>query len=493
MPINKHPAAGINRRQLLAAGSAAGLMLAQPLRLRAAEVSDVIIMGAGLSGLYGAMLLEELGYRVTVLEASDHVGGRVQTRNFGGVLHELGASDIGTLYARVLDMARKLELPIVPFGIRARPFSYHVGGKLLRADQWESADVNRTIGEERGIEPGRLESHFINELNPLVELDEWLKPENAGLDVPIGSYLRDQGVSPAAVEMIGHTYNGNDVERSSALALFRDAARAQAGRVAWQRRRELGEDIPPLQQIEGGMQRLPDGMAAKLQGEVRFRQAAALVEQERDGVTVTCIDGRRYKADRLICALPLPAMRNVEFRPGLSSVKRTAANAGEYYATTKFYLRPTAAFWEQDGMEPSMWCDGVLERVFALTDASDEVHSILVWINGGGSRRIDQLEPDAARALVLDQFAKIRPASKGKLEVMGYQAWGRDGFIGGCGFSYAAGQVNTLAEDLPTPEGRLHFAGEHTRRHEFGMESAMASAERVVQEVAMADLAATET
>jgi monoamine oxidase len=33
------------------------------------------------------------------------------------------------------------------------------------------------------------------------------------------------------------------------------------------------------------------------------------------------------------------------------------------------------------------------------------------------------------------------------------------------------------------PEGRIHFAGEHTRRHEFGMESAMASAERVFGEI----------
>ena len=138
-----------------------------------------------------------------------------------------------------------------------------------------------------------------------------------------------------------------------------------------------------------------------------------------------------------------------------------------------------------------MWCDGPVERVFALTDESNDVHTLLVWINGVGSRRIDQLGPEGGSALVLEQLAQMRPASRGKLEVMGQVAWGADPFIGGCGFSYAAGQVNQLAAALPKPEGLLHFAGEHTRRQDYGMESAMASAERVVQEIAAAASAPT--
>ncbi len=483
----KRAADSYSRRRLLAAGGAAGLCLATPLRLRAAEKSDVLVLGAGLSGLYSAMLLEELGYSVSVLEAQDHVGGRVQTRDFGGHLNELGASDIGVLYARVLDMARRLELPVVPSTIRALPFSYHVGGELLNQNEWEATTVNRSVGDERSISPGRLESHFINALNPLTELDDWLKPEFRYLDVPLGEYLRSQDVSSAAVEMIGHTYNGNDIERTSALAMFRDATRARLGMDAWRQRRDAGEDIAPLRQIEGGIQRLPDSMAAQLQQEVRVNQPAALVEQTGNEVVVTCLDGSRYRASRLVCAVPLPALRNIEFRPGLPAAQREAALNGEYYSTSKFYLRPTSAFWEEDGFEPSMWSDGPLERIFGVTDTDNEVHTLLVWINGLGSRRIDQLGPAGSSEFVLEQLARLRPASRGNVEVMGQVAWGANPFIGGCGFSYAAGQVGELAEALPQPGGLLHFAGEHTRRREYGMESAMASAERVVQEIAMLD------
>ncbi len=475
---------GISRRNFVVASGAAGLLLGSGNGLRAAETADVIVLGAGLAGLNCALLLEELGYRVTVLEASNHVGGRVQTRNFGGNSHELGASDIGVLYARVLDMATRLELPVVPSSIRVRPFTYHVGGQLIRADEWANAETNQTVGDERAIEPGRLESHFLNSLNPLRELDDWLLPEHRALDVPIANFFRQSGVSRAAIYLIGHTYNGNAVERTSALAMFRDNARTRAGIAAWKQRTAAGEKIAPLRQIAGGNQRLPEAMAAALKRAPRLRQAAARVDRDAKGVEVTCLDGSRYRAGKLVCALPLTALRHVDFRPGLSAAKGKAAANGEYYSATKFYIRPTAAFWEQDGLEPSLWSDGPLERVFALTDGEDSVHTLLVWINGAGSRRMDQIAPAEAGRFVIDQLTKIRPAAKGKLEVMGHQSWGRTAYIGGCGFSYAAGQVSELARDIPTAEGLIHFAGEHTRRREHGMEAAMASAERVVQEIA---------
>ena len=156
-----------NRRQVLGALGASTLAYGGGRYLRAAEANDVVILGAGLSGLYTAMMLEEQGFRVTVLEASDHVGGRVQTRNFGGRLHELGASDIGVMYARVLDMMNRLNLERVPSSIRIRPFSYHVRGKMVRAEEWEAADVNQTVGAERSIAPSGLERHFLGQFNPL--------------------------------------------------------------------------------------------------------------------------------------------------------------------------------------------------------------------------------------------------------------------------------------------------------------------------------------
>jgi monoamine oxidase len=387
------------------------------------------------------------------------------------------------MYARVLDMMQRLDLERVPSAIRIKPFSYHVRGKLLRDDEWESSAANLTVGDERAIPPPRLQSQLLNQHNPLQQLDDWLAAENRAIDVPIASFLRQRGVSDEAIRLFGVTYNGIGMGRTSALQLFRDATRTQFGIDAFMRMKAAGQDVAPLSQVAGGIQRLPEAMAASLETGIRFGKAAAAIEHGAGGVDVTCIDGSRYRADFLVVALPLTALRRISISPALSPDKSAAMAEMQYYSATKFYLRPKSKFWEADGYGASMWTDGPLERVFALTDANDDVHTLLVWISGQGARRIDQYDRDDAERLVLDTLARIRPASKGQVEVMHHHSWGRTAHIGGCGHTYSAGQVGRFAASLPKPEGRIHFAGEHTRRREFGMESAMASAERVVGEL----------
>lgn len=483
---SRFPGAGrLSRRTVLKAG-VAGLAFAGAPVLRAAERSDVIVLGAGLAGLNAARQLEGLGFRVRVLEANGSVGGRVQTNTIDGVLHEKGASDVGNLYARVISTIRELDLELQPYAISSRPFSYHIGGQLLRGEEWESADVNHTVGSERSIEPGMLEWELFGQLNPLDSPIDWLQPEHLAIDVPMDAYLRSRGVSQAAIDLIAHTYNGEGIGRSSALPIFRDTSRQKMATDAWLKRRETDPDVMRVAEIRGGMQRLPNAMAASLDGDVHLNHPAALVEQDASGVTVTCRDGSRFRADKLVCAMSLPAMRNVDFRPGLSVAKQMAIASGEYYATTKFYLKPTSPFWEEDGYEPSLWSDGLIERIFARTDYSGEVHLLMAWINGAGARRMDKLSPEAGGQMVIDELARIRPASKGRVEVVHHTAWGRDEFFGGCGFRYSAGQVGGLAQELPRAEGHIHFAGEHTRQIEVGMEAAMATGERAALEIATA-------
>ena len=472
-----------SRRKLLAALGTLPLSFGAARCLRAAERQDVIILGAGLSGLYSAMLLEEQGFNVILLEASDHVGGRVQTRTFDGIRHELGASDIGVMYARVLDMMRRLKLERVPSAIGIKPYSYHVRGQLLNEDEWASSGVNRTVGDERAIAPAKLQSHLLARYNPLVNLDDWLQPRYYSLDIPIAQYLANEGVSDEAIRLFGHSYNGIGMNRTSALSLFRDTTRTRFGIKAFMEMQKAGQQVAPLSQVAGGNQRLPDAMAASLRTEIRFGKAAAAIYHDGKGVEVTCNDGSRYRGDFLISAIPLTALRRIEFTPTLSADKSAITHQMEYYAVTKFYLRPKTRFWEADGYAASMWTDGPVESVFAGTDSNGDVHSILVWITGQGSRRIDQMDRETATRFILDTLARIRPSTKGQLEIMGYHSWGNTPYINGCGHSYSAGQIERYAVNLPKPEGRIHFAGEHTRRHEFGMESAMASAERVLGEI----------
>ncbi|VTP68788.1 Putrescine oxidase [Leclercia adecarboxylata] len=53
---------------------------------------SVIIIGAGLSGLYAATLLEKAGVEYVILEARDRTGGRVLSPDVAGLHVDMGAA-----------------------------------------------------------------------------------------------------------------------------------------------------------------------------------------------------------------------------------------------------------------------------------------------------------------------------------------------------------------------------------------------------------------
>lgn len=68
---------------------------------------DLIIIGAGISGLYAAILLQDT-YNITLLEARDRLGGRILTKEG----HDLGPSWVWPHQSNILQLIRhyKLEL-----------------------------------------------------------------------------------------------------------------------------------------------------------------------------------------------------------------------------------------------------------------------------------------------------------------------------------------------------------------------------------------------
>ena len=62
---------------------------------------DVLIVGAGVSGLVAAVELKRRGFSVEVLEASDEVGGRVRTDRVSGFLLDRGFQVLLTAYPEV--------------------------------------------------------------------------------------------------------------------------------------------------------------------------------------------------------------------------------------------------------------------------------------------------------------------------------------------------------------------------------------------------------
>jgi monoamine oxidase len=453
-----------------------GALATLPRAVRAAPViTDVVVAGAGLAGLNAALILEEQGYKVVVLEAGPGPGGRVQTRDIGGRLQELGASDIGTGYGRVLDQVQRRGLKTVPWNIRVRPFTYHVNGRLVAGKDWAGSPANRLEGDERALLPAMLEMHYLGR-NPLKEPDDWLQPEFRSLDIAADDWFAAQGASAEARRLIGASFQLSDSTGTSALSVLRDGAILKASGANWQGK------PPPMQQVEGGNQRLPQAMAATLKTPLRTGTAVQGVRAAGTSLEVSASDGQTYRARRVILAVPLTALRRIRFEPALPPDQARAFREMGYSRTSKFYLRATKPFWEADSLDASLWTDTELERIFALEDADGSVSNLLVWLNRTAPP-FDRLTGADARAYVLKRLAELRPATAGKVEVIAEHSWLTTAGIEGCLARYGPGQVTAFADVLPRRHGAVHFAGEHTRRVDVGMEAAMASGERAALEV----------
>jgi monoamine oxidase len=144
------------------------------------------------------------------------------------------------------------------------------------------------------------------------------------------------------------------------------------------------------------------------------------------------------------------------------------------------------AFWEDDGLPPSMWTDGPAGMVSPnrLGPRLEEITSLTCYARGVQATYMDSIGPEAAKAAAVRAIESARPAAKGRLKAVHMHSWQLDPFALGADFMiWGPGQVPRFFGDMWRPHGRIHFSGQHTASTEFGMEGAMESGERAALEI----------
>ena len=469
----------LSRRSVIGAAIGAYPALKFSGLVRAAENAEVIVIGGGFSGLNAAMVLADEGVKVTVLEGSNRVGGRAYTGDHIYGKPELGASQIGPYYARVRYVSERLGVELAPGSNINAPFAYSVGGELIAKEAWASHPRNNTVGKERELLPSTLLGYYLEKYNPFSGLDDWLQPDAVQYDVPLREWLIARGASPGALRLM-------NLSRVSLLTLLQETTRGQllSGTDDDSGKDRFERAALTSAHVVGGTSRLPEAMAAHLGDAVRVSSPVGYINSGRSGVEVTCLDGRRYAADFAIAAAPFRALRRITIDPPLAGHQAEAVMRMPYANNSQVHLRIKGApFWEQDELDASLWTDGPLNMVRQPL-AYDGSRDRLVAVTGGQKGdRLDQLPPKARGEFVIAEIERLRPSTKGKLEVTGVHSWAQHPFVFGCRHSYGPGEMRRFMHDMIKPHDRVHFAGEHTRRLEIGMESAMESGERAALEI----------
>ncbi len=489
----RHPSNDrISRRSfnIALASSLAGWALSRSAH--ATDTADVIVIGAGLAGLNAALLLEEQGYRVVVLEAADYIGGRTRTFDLPVGATNAGGQTVGPLYGRLRDLISRLEVPVVSVNSGGKTGVF-VNGKLMSSADWPGSAANRTVGAERDVQPGALEFFYLARNNPLLDATKWTEPAFAKYDVSLATYLRGLGASNEALRLINVSINAFDLDSCSALAYLRDIRTLQVGSASSGSNSRSTYDASSADGVEyheiaGGTQRLPEAMARALKGKVQLQQAVAAIDMTGDdGVEVRTLCGRRYRARHAIAAVPFAALKHIDVYPNFTGVQLDAVRQSVHGNTVRVFMEYSQPFWESDIGEAGLFTDTSIERVFAHTNAQGEVYVLDCWVNGNAANLLDQMPTANVGEFVVDQLAQIRPSSRGRVKVLKVHSWAKHSASGCCRHVFNAGQVGPWAGVMARPHARLHLAGEQTRSLDSGMEAAASTGERAALEILQRD------
>ncbi|MDE1150852.1 MAG: NAD(P)/FAD-dependent oxidoreductase [Azospirillaceae bacterium] len=488
----------LTRRTFVAATAAVAAL--PKSSFAATPTVDVIILGAGLSGLNAAQTLTDNGLRVLVLDAADQVGGRVKTVRTAEGPIDVGASQVGRSYARVINACHTLGLKLIPEDRDLLTFGAHFMDSWIDPKTWGANPLNRCVGDERAIPPMLMGQAVAAKYNPLKELDDWLNPKFSEFDISLRQLMQSKGYSEQAIRLAAVSAPGIGIDETSLLRMWQEDTRTALDKsfggptAQGQSHRDhpFGEGnnrneingLAQISNIEGGAQRLPLAMAAKLGDAIRLNKKVAGVEMTDKAATVTCTDGSSYKARFVISALPFSMLRGVTIKAKANPLMRDAIDHMPYANTARMYLTVEKPFWKEDGLPPSFSTDGPMGMFWAIDNHTGEgAHRAMIVMVGNVAQAVSRMDGPAAQAFLLAEMERLRPASKGLLKVATYKDWLADPLQRGCGFSLAPGQVNAFAREMIAPWQVMHFAGEHTRRTDFGMESAFESGERAAIEV----------
>jgi monoamine oxidase len=449
------------------------------------------IVGAGIAGLTAALTLQDEGLSCTVFESSGRIGGRMHSdRTYWqhGQTSEWCGEFIDSDHVTIRHLAGRFGLTLSDV-VAAEPAhsqdtNYFLGGYYSDAELKQDldgiapilAEQNREIGSSATYKHYTSAGYYFDHLSAY----DWIQTYvPGGHSSRLGQYL----------DIATVTENGLNTSSQSSLNLI------------------FPLDSDERYHVQNGNEQLPTRIARSLPAGTiqRLWRLRAVLANGENGVTLsfeTASGTQCATFDYVILALPFSVLRHIETgEAGFDVLKQAAIQQLGYGTNSKLVLQFNDRYWNGLGPWPGIG-DGFIQADLPFQSTWDSSRAepgpegLLTGYTGGTAGAAFQPEgpyttsqssvltaQDAEE--LLEQLDVVWPGVSvhyNGLATLSYPTG--DPNLRGSYSTYKVGQYTGFAGYERVPQGRIHFAGEHTSYQFQGfMEGGAESGVRAAKEI----------
>ena len=393
------------------------------------KMESIIIVGGGVAGLKAAIQLLEQGYAVTILEANDRLGGRVHTIHDSSFEHpvERGFEFVHGNLPQTIQLLQAA-------GIEYKP----VEGRMMRVvnGEWKTQD-DFTIGWKELMER-------MNEIREDMTVNEFLEKNFSDNKY---EELRK------SVIRFAQGFDLADPSKASVLAL----------REEW-----MGEEGEQFR-IPGGCDQLINYLekeCLKSGGRIHTSSLVTEIKWQKNDVTVTTADKKKYRGDKLIITVSLGMLLKgspaITFQPSINDYLKVAQKIG-YGSVIKVLLQFKERFWEEEKKNLGFLLTNEVIPTW-WTQLPSSYPLLTGWVGGPQAWQLENKDDQTILGLALQSLSNVfkKPVDElGQLLTASSVAnWSKDSFAKG-GYSYSmVGSAQAQKLFSEPIEETIFFAGE---------------------------------
>lgn len=447
----------------------------------AGHEADVIIVGAGLSGLIAARTVLAAGLTPLILEADERVGGRILTEEvLPGLPVEIGAQWIGDTHHRMFALADELGVETFPQYDEGETTYELAGSPVLRGNEFhhrfggELAELTTVL---------RLLDELAAEVPPEAP---WRAPRAQEWDaITAGAWYDGQGLSPVARTLLEICTVGILAVPTVEVSFLHLLFTIQTCGVTAELFAE-SEDGAQTTRFVGGTAEIPNRLATLVESHLVLDAPVLLIEHAADSVTVQCRGGRTARGRRVIVAISPMLAGRLMYDPPLSGYRDQLTQRMPNSAAMKAFFVYDEPFWRADGFNGQLISDIGPARMSNDTCIPGDDHGvILMFLEGEQARTHGHWSQEERQAALTAEL--VRHYGDKAAHPVAYVdgEWGSRQWTRGC-YNANCGPLvwTTYGPALAEPIGVIHWASTDTATQWSAyMEGAVESGERAAREV----------